>query len=71
MVSSTDNTTVVAETEDLLQRQQRQFYLNAQKFNIEISIQNTKCLTIDKNPLRCKIVIGDKPFEREMRFELK
>ncbi|XP_056636720.1 uncharacterized protein LOC130445200 [Diorhabda sublineata] len=35
---------------------------------MNISISKTKCMTIAKDPLRCKLVVEDNPIEQVMQF---
>ncbi|XP_060534516.1 uncharacterized protein LOC132706935 [Cylas formicarius] len=68
MVCYADNAAIIAESENNLQTQLFQFFLENRQLNMNISISNAKCISIVKDPLRCKLVVEDKPIEQVMRF---
>ena len=63
-----DDAVLVAEDEDDLQRLLHRFNLTAQKFNMKISAEKTKSLTISKAPLRCKLALENKVIEQVVTF---
>ena len=60
MVCYADDIALIADTEDDLQRLLYNFHLNCLKFNMKISIHETKAMTISEEPLRCKPGIDDR-----------
>ncbi|XP_056647933.1 uncharacterized protein LOC130452580 [Diorhabda sublineata] len=68
MVCYADDAAVIAESENDLQRELFQFFLISRQLNMNISISKTKCMTIAKDPLRCKLVVEDNPIEQVMQF---
>ena len=64
-----DDAAIVAESENDLQKMLYKFHLTAQKYNMKISVDKTKCLTFSKNPVRCKLTIDNKPIEQVMEFK--
>lgn len=64
-----DDAVLFAECEDDLQRLLFQFYTASKRKNMEISINKTKCMTIAKDPLRCKLAIENKPIEQVMQLK--
>ncbi|XP_044760224.1 uncharacterized protein LOC123317680 [Coccinella septempunctata] len=68
MVCYADDAAIIAESENDLQRQLFQFFLVGRQLNMNISISKTKCMTIAKDPLRCKLVVEDNPIEQVMQF---
>ncbi|XP_045461986.1 uncharacterized protein LOC123672057 [Harmonia axyridis] len=62
-----DDAVIVAESEDDLQRLLFKFYTKAKKLNMEISTTKTKSLVVSKEPIRCKLVVEDRPVEQVMR----
>lgn len=64
-----DDTVLIAESEDDLQRLLFQFYKTCQSFNMRISTQKTKCITISKEPLRCKLAINEYLIEQVMEIQ--
>lgn len=64
-----DDTVLIAENEDDLQRLLFQFYKTCQSFNMRISTQKTKCITISKEPLRCKLAINEYLIEQVMEIQ--
>ncbi|XP_056635477.1 uncharacterized protein LOC130444396 [Diorhabda sublineata] len=68
LVCYADDAAIIAESENDLQRQLFQFFLVSRQLNMNISISKTKCMTIAKDPLRCKLVVEDNPIERIMHF---
>lgn len=64
-----DDAVIIAETEDDLQRMLQAFHKQAGKLNMKISIQKTKCMTIAKEPLRCKLAIDNNIVDQIMAFE--
>lgn len=69
MVCYADDAAIFAENENDLQRQLFKFYQVSRQLNMSISIEKTKSMTIAKEPLRCKLVIEDKPIEQVMQFK--
>ena len=70
MVCYADDAAEVAEPENDLQRQFFQFLQENHQHNMNISIAKTKCMTIAKEPPRCKLVVEDKPLEQVMQFNI-
>lgn len=64
-----DDAVLIAESEDDLQRMLQAFNRQAEKLNMQISTNKTKCMTITKEPLRCKLVIKNKTIDQIMSFE--
>lgn len=50
------------------QRKLFQFFQASRQLNMNISINKTKCMTIAKDSLRCKLVVEDNPIEQVMQF---
>ncbi|XP_045480943.1 uncharacterized protein LOC123685328 [Harmonia axyridis] len=61
-----DDAVIVADSEDDLQRLLFKFYTNAKTLNMEISNAKTKSLVASKEPIRCKLVLEDRPIEQLM-----
>lgn len=68
MVCYADDAAVFAESENDVKRQLFKFYQMSQKLNMDISIGKTKTMTIAREPMRCKLVIDNKPIEQVMQF---
>lgn len=64
-----DDAVIMAESEDDLQRLLFKFHTKAKKLNMEISTPKTKTLVISKEPIRCKLVVEDRPVEQVMAVE--
>ena len=64
-----DDAVLIAESEDDLQRILQAFNKQAAKLNMQISINKTKCMTIAKEPLRCKLAIENNIIEQIISFE--
>jgi hypothetical protein len=63
-----DDATLIADTEDGLQRMVHAFELKSKEYNMKISTTKTKCMVVSKIPLRAKIVINDKTIDQVMQF---
>lgn len=61
-----DDTVLIAEDEDDLQRLLHQFNITAKKFNMKISAEKTKSVVISKEPIRCKLEIDGQMIEQVM-----
>ncbi|XP_050503613.1 uncharacterized protein LOC126882681 [Diabrotica virgifera virgifera] len=68
MVCYTDDAALIAESEDDLQRQLFQFFQISRQLNMNMSTNNTKCMSTAKYPLRCKLVVENNPIEQVMQF---
>ncbi|XP_060519855.1 uncharacterized protein LOC132698036 [Cylas formicarius] len=68
MVCYADDSAIFAENENDLQRQLFKFYQVCREFNMTISVEKTKSLTITREPIS-KLVIEDKPIEQAMQFK--
>lgn len=68
MVCYADDAAILAETEDDLQRQLYKFHQISRKLNMSISAEKTKCMTISKDPIRCKPAVEDKIIEQVSQF---
>ena len=68
MACYADGAAVISESENDLQGQLFQFFQASQQLNVIISTSKTKCMTIAKEPLRCKLVVEDKPIELVIQF---
>ena len=68
MVCYADDAALIADSEDDLQRQLFQFFQISRQLNMNISTNKTKCMTIAKDPLRCKLVVENNPIEQVMQF---
>ncbi|XP_055389934.1 uncharacterized protein LOC129618927 [Condylostylus longicornis] len=64
-----DDAVIMGENEDDVQRLLFAFTNAAESFNMQIATEKTKCLTVSKTPLRCKLVVHDKPIEQVMCFK--
>jgi len=64
-----DDVVLLAESEDGLQRLLHKFKVTAQHFNMNINLTKTKCLTVSKEPLRCKLEIEGQIIEQVMSFD--
>lgn len=64
-----DDVALISEDEDGLQRLLYNFNKEAEKYNMVISTNKTKCLTISKEPTRCKLVVDNNPVEQVMSFD--
>ncbi|XP_019755972.1 uncharacterized protein LOC109534668 [Dendroctonus ponderosae] len=67
IVCYADETALIAESEDDLQRLLHLFNLKAKSLNMEISPTKTKCLTTSKTPLRCKLELDRRVIEQKMK----
>ena len=68
MICYADDATILAETEDNLQRQFHRFNQVSKQFNMQISISKTKCMTFAREPTRCKPVIDSEIVEQVTTF---
>lgn len=68
MICYADDATLLAETEDDLQRQLQRFNQASTQFNMKISISKTKCMTFAREPKRCKPVINNEIVEQVTTF---
>ncbi|XP_056633527.1 uncharacterized protein LOC130443087 [Diorhabda sublineata] len=64
-----DDAVLIAESEDDLQRMLHAFSKLAENLNMEISTSKTKCMTIAKEPLCCKLTIYNTTIDQIMYFE--
>lgn len=64
-----DDTILIAENEDDLQRLMHQFNITAKKFNMKISAEKTKSVVISKEPIRCKLEIDNQIIEQVMAIK--
>ena len=64
-----DDAVLIAESEDDLQSILQAFNKQAAKFNMQISINKIKCMTMAKEPLRCKLAIENNIIEQILSFE--
>ena len=69
IVCYADDAVLISDNEDDLQRLLYTFEKSADRFNMKISIEKTKALTISKQPLRCKLAVYGKPIEQVMEFD--
>ena len=63
-----DDAAIIVESENDLQRQLFHFFQTSHQLNTNISTGKTKYMIIVKEPLRCKLVLEDKPIEQVMQF---
>ncbi|KAI4486385.1 hypothetical protein M0802_012295 [Mischocyttarus mexicanus] len=57
----------MANSEDNLQRLLHKFNITSEKYNMVVSADKTKCLTIStKNPIRCKLELNSRIIEQTM-----
>jgi len=63
-----DDTVIISENDDELQRLLYQFYLTAKRYNMWIAINKTKSLVVAKEPRRCKLAVYDEIVEQVMSF---
>lgn len=68
MVCYAHDAAVIAKPKNDLQRQTFQFFQVSRQLSMNISISKTKCLTIVKDPLTCKLVVEENPMEQVMQF---
>ena len=68
MMCYTDDAAIIAKSEDDLQRQLFQFFQASHQLNVNIYTIKTKSMTIENEPLRCKLVVKNKPLEDVMHF---
>ena len=64
-----DYVVLISERKDDLQRLLYKFEQTASAFNMLVSTSKTQCLTIAKQPLRCKLVLYGKSIEQVMYFK--
>ena len=64
-----DDVVLISDSEDDLQRLLYKFEQTAPAFNMLISTSKTQCLTIAKEPLRCKLAVYGKSMEQVMNFK--
>ncbi|XP_056641560.1 uncharacterized protein LOC130448295 [Diorhabda sublineata] len=58
ILCSADDAVLISNSEDNLQRMLHIFNKTAKEYNMEITTEKTDCLTVSKEPLRCKLEIG-------------
>lgn len=63
-----DDATLIASSEDELQKLVYRFEQKSKQLNMKISSSKTKCMTASKHPIRCKIVVEGSPIEQVMSF---
>ncbi|KAI4475870.1 hypothetical protein M0802_014994 [Mischocyttarus mexicanus] len=63
-----DNAVLIANSKDNLQRLLHKFNIISKKYNMLTSIENTECLTISKQPIRCKLETNGRRIEQAMTF---
>lgn len=68
VVCYADDAILLARSEDDLQRILHEFNTTAKMFNMQISSEKTKCMTISINPIRCKLEIDGKIIEQVNKF---
>jgi len=70
MVCYADDAAITAESENDPQNQLFQFFQASLQLNMNISIktQMYDCMTIAKDPLRCKLMVEDNPIKQVMQF---
>lgn len=68
IVCYADDAVLLAESEDDLQRLLFRFKTTAEEFNMRISTEKTKSLTISKEPLRSKLSVDNNTIEQVMSF---
>ncbi|XP_055385812.1 uncharacterized protein LOC129614885 [Condylostylus longicornis] len=64
-----DDAVLLAENENDLQRMLFTFNTVAGQYNMKISTEKTKSMTISKEPIRCKLVVNNKTIEQVNRFK--
>jgi len=64
-----DDAVLISDNEDDLQRQLFNLINTADKYNMVISAEKTKCLTISREPVRCKLIAYNKPIEQVSTFK--
>lgn len=64
-----DDTVLIADSEDSLQRLLYKFAQTCDKCNLKISTKKTKVLTVSKEPIRCKLQLYDKVVEQVNHFQ--
>lgn len=69
MLCYADDTVLIAENEDDLQRLLHSFNRIAKSLNMIISPTKTKCMTTSKTPLRCKLEVDGEVIQQEMKFK--
>lgn len=68
MLCYADDAVLLSESENNLQRILHRFYRTVEEYNMKINVENTKCITLSKEPLTCKLTVNDKPIEQVMQF---
>ncbi|KAI4476057.1 hypothetical protein M0802_014934 [Mischocyttarus mexicanus] len=63
-----DDVVLIANSEDNLQRLLHKFNITSKKYNMTISAEKTKCLTISKEPIRCKLETNGRIIKQTMTF---
>ncbi|XP_060525304.1 uncharacterized protein LOC132701439 [Cylas formicarius] len=69
MVCYADDAAIFAENENDLQRQLFKLYQVCRELNITTSVEKTKSMTMTREPIRCKLIVEDKPIEQVMQFQ--
>lgn len=68
IVCYADDAVLISDNEDDLQRLLFNFEKVAGEYNMRISAEKTKSLTISREPLRCKLAVYGEPIEQVMQF---
>lgn len=63
-----DDAVFIAEAEDAMQRLLHESNRTGKTFNMRIFATKTKCMTVSKTPLRCKLELNGHVLELEMKF---
>ena len=63
-----DDTTLIADNEDDLQRLLNRFSYSCTKFDLKISSKKTKSLIISKEPLKCNLQVNNMNVEQVTSF---
>ena len=64
-----DDVVLISESEDNLQRLLYKFEETASAFNMLISTSKKQCITIAREPLRCKLAVYGRSMEQIMIFK--
>ncbi|XP_055389920.1 uncharacterized protein LOC129618916 [Condylostylus longicornis] len=64
-----DDAVLLAENEDNLQRLLYRVTKTAERYNMEISTEKTKSMTVSKDPVRCKLSINNHIIEQVFNFK--
>ncbi|GJQ76099.1 putative Si dkeyp-35f12.3 [Trypoxylus dichotomus] len=64
-----DDTVLIADSEDNLQRLPHSFNQSAKQLNMVVTTDKTKCLVISKEPVKCKLEIDQRMIEQVNQFK--